>query len=64
MQGISKKFEEFEQQAYYSELEESSKSMIVSVLADSPLAKQLCLFQFLDFFIFIGPNQPQGPKTI
>jgi hypothetical protein len=64
MLGSSKKFEEFEQQAYYSELEESSKSMIISVLADSPSAKQLIKHLSIDYYIIIGVKQPNGAKSI
>lgn len=38
--------------------------MIVSILADSPLAKQLFKYLCIDYFIFIGAKQPTGAKSI
>lgn len=38
--------------------------MIVSVLADSPLVNQLAKYQYIDYYIFIGAKQPNGPKSI
>jgi hypothetical protein len=38
--------------------------MIVSVLADSPLANQVAKYQYIDYYVFIGAKQPNGAKSI
>jgi len=38
--------------------------MIISVLADSPLAKQLIKHNHIDYYIFVGLKQPTGAKSI
>ena len=60
MEGVSKKFFEFEQQVFYSPVRDINPKMILKIEGKS---EQRTIFKREDFYLINGQYQPAGERS-
>lgn len=60
MEGISKKFFEFEQQVFYSPVKDINPKMIIKIEGKF---EQRAIFKREDFYLINGQYQPTGDRS-